>query len=188
LLTPAVTVDTTLLKRELVARILGLRLAVFDFDGVFTDNMVFVFQDGGEAVRCTRSDGIGLRRLERAGVEPIILSTETHPVVSARATKLKIGCIQGIDDKLAALTKLLADRRLEFSATAFVGNDINDRPCLARVGFPVVVADAHEDLASLACYRTRRPGGHGAVREVCDLIAEIRGVPAGYGTRQELAP
>lgn len=166
---------------ELVARVSALKLMVFDFDGVFTDNMVYVFEDGGEAVRCTRGDGIGLRRLERAGIEPMIMSTETHGVVSARARKLKIHCRQGVEDKLALLTELLSERGLSFSDAGYVGNDINDRPCLARVGFPVVVADAHADLAGLACYRTTRRGGDGAVREVCDLIAETRGVASAYG-------
>lgn len=165
---------------ETEQRIGRLRLIVFDFDGVMTDNSVYVFSDGTEAVRCSRSDGIGLKRVQRAGVETMILSTETDPVVSARARKLGLPCLQGVEDKLSALNAIAREKGLTLDEIAFVGNDINDRPCLARVGFPVVVADAHEDLATLAVYRTRRPGGHGAVREICDMIAELRGVPSAY--------
>ena len=80
-----------------------LRLVAFDFDGVFTDNTVSVDQNGIESVRCWRSDGIGLERLHSIGINTIIISTETNPVVSARAKKLKITCIQGVQDKAAQI-------------------------------------------------------------------------------------
>ena len=85
----------------------ALRFAVFDFDGVFTDNAVYVSEDGTEAVRCTRSDGIGLRTLAGLGVTAVVISTETNPVVTARARKLEVRCIQGCDDKLAAMAEML---------------------------------------------------------------------------------
>jgi YrbI family 3-deoxy-D-manno-octulosonate 8-phosphate phosphatase len=162
-------------------RALSLRLMVFDFDGVFTDNMVYVFEDGREAVCCSRSDGIGLRRLESAGVELMIVSTEVNPVVSFRAAKLKIACMQGVEDKLTALTRLTGERGIDLSMVGFVGNDINDRQCLARVGLPVVVADSHPEVLQLAYYRTVAVGGRGAVREICDLVAEARGASSPYG-------
>jgi YrbI family 3-deoxy-D-manno-octulosonate 8-phosphate phosphatase len=155
--------------------VLNLRLAVFDFDGVFTDNCVYVFEDGREAVRCSRFDGLGLRRLERAGVEPFVLSTERNGVVGARCAKLKLQCQQGCDDKGAALAEIVASRDLDYTRVAFIGNDINDLDCLRRVALPIVVQDAHPDVLSVARYRTTRPGGHGAVREICDLIADIKG-------------
>ena len=147
---------------------------MFDFDGVFTDNFVYVLQDGGEAVRCSRADGLGLRRLERVGIEPIILSTETSPVVSARSAKLKVHCRQGCGDKAAVLKEILENRGLEPSQAAFVGNDVNDLGCLELVGLPIVVQDAHPDVLGAAFHHTQRLGGHGAVREVCDLIASVR--------------
>ena len=156
--------------KEIISR---LRLVAFDFDGVFTDNMVYVNQDGTEAVRCNRSDGIGLSRLEHLGIETIIISTETNPVVTARAHKLKMPCIQGCEDKLAVLNQLLLDRKLSFDQVAFVGNDINDLPCLKHVGLPIVVKDAHSDVIPYAAYQTKLRGGEGAVREVCDLIVSI---------------
>lgn len=157
---------------SLEKKILGVRLVVFDFDGVFTDNMVYVFQDGTEAVRCSRGDGLGLAHLREAGIETVIVSTEPNPVVSARADKLRMRCIQGCGDKLSTLVDLAGELDLEMESIAFVGNDVNDLDCLRAVGLPIVVADAHDDLANLAAYRTRTAGGQGAVREVCDLLTK----------------
>ena len=147
-----------------------IRLVAFDFDGVFTDNMVYVFEDGSEAVRCSRGDGMGLQRLKRLGIETVIISTETNPVVSARARKLKMRCVQQCEDKRAELEKIIQEMGISLAEVAFVGNDVNDCACLECVGMPIVVQDAHPDVIPLALYRTKRKGGHGAVREVCDLF------------------
>ena len=147
-----------------------IRLIAFDFDGVFTDNMVYVFEDGREAVRCSRGDGMGLQKLKRLGIEAIIISTEKNPVVSARAQKLKIRCVQDCPDKRAELEKITQELGISLSEVAFVGNDINDEACLTCVGMPIVVQDAHPDVLPLARYRTQKPGGKGAVREICDLF------------------
>jgi YrbI family 3-deoxy-D-manno-octulosonate 8-phosphate phosphatase len=149
------------------------RLVAFDFDGVFTDNMVYVFEDGSEAVRCFRSDGIGLKKLKKLDIETVIISTESNPVVSARAAKLKIRCFQNCEDKRQILESLAQEMGVSMAEIAFVGNDINDLPCLTCVGLPIVVQDAHPDVVTLATYRTRNRGGHGAVREVCDLFEQV---------------
>ena len=149
------------------------RLAAFDFDGVFTDNAVFVFEDGREAVRCSRADGIGLRKLERLGITPIIISSEANPVVSARSEKLRVRCIQNCKDKRQALDQVAAEMQITLAEAAFMGNDINDLPALTAVGLPIIVQDAHPDVAAVALYRTRLPGGYGAVREVCDLFERV---------------
>ena len=151
----------------------AIRLVAFDFDGVFTDNMVYVFEDGREAVRCTRSDGIGLGKLRALGLATVIISTETNPVVTARSRKLTIRCVQSCADKRAALDELAAEMGLSLEQVAFVGNDVNDLPCLTCVGLPIVVRDAHPDVVPYALYRTGAPGGHGAVREVCDLFESV---------------
>lgn len=158
---------------QLAQRIRAIRLVAFDFDGVFTDNMVYVMEDGREAVRCSRSDGIGLQKLKQIGIKTTIISTEVNPVVSARARKLKIDCLQNIADKRIAMDALLEQFRLTPEQAAFVGNDINDLPCLAYVGLPIVVQDAHPDVLAYAAYRTRALGGNGAVREVCDLFERV---------------
>jgi YrbI family 3-deoxy-D-manno-octulosonate 8-phosphate phosphatase len=158
---------------DLKEAIRKIRLVAFDFDGVFTDNFVYVLQDGSEAVRCNRSDGIGLQKLKKMGIETVIISTESNPVVSARAQKLKIRCYQNCEDKRKILEDLAREMGISLAETAFIGNDINDQPCLGYVGLPIVVNDAHPDVVSIARYQTRNPGGYGAVREVCDIFEKI---------------
>ena len=150
-----------------------VRLVAFDFDGVFTDNMVYVLQDGSEAVRCNRSDGIGLQKLTKLGIETVIISTEANRVVSARAQKLKIRCFQNCEDKRQKLKKVAHELGISLEEIAFVGNDINDQACLKHVGLPIVVKDAHPDVVSMAHYQTKNLGGHGAVREICDLFEQV---------------
>lgn len=148
----------------------ALQAVVFDFDGVFTDNTVVVDQNGVESVRCWRSDGLGLARLHELGLKTLIISTEVNPVVSVRAKKLKTDCIQGVEDKAAAIAEWSASTGIPLSSIAFVGNDINDIPVLKEVGLPIAVEDAYEEIFPFIKYRTSKPGGYGAVREVCDLI------------------
>jgi 3-deoxy-D-manno-octulosonate 8-phosphate phosphatase (KDO 8-P phosphatase) len=155
------------------AKAAAVKLVGLDFDGVMTDNSVYVFEDGREAVRCSRLEGYGLRRLIGAGAEPIIISTEANAVVTARARKLNIACIQDVPDKVAALSELLVERGLDWSEAAFLGNDVNDMEVLGRVGLPGIVADAHECMQDQGFFETRRKGGDGAVREFCDAIAEV---------------
>jgi 3-deoxy-D-manno-octulosonate 8-phosphate phosphatase (KDO 8-P phosphatase) len=160
-------------ETSLEQRIRAIRLVAFDFDGVFTDNAVYVFEDGSEAVRCCRCDGLGLRKLERLGIATIIMSTEPNPVVSARAQKLGVRCWQGIQDKRTALESLAQEMGLSLAEIAFVGNDINDLSCLTCVGLPIVVQDAHPDVVGAALWRTERRGGKGAVREICDVFEHM---------------
>ncbi|MBI4665127.1 MAG: HAD hydrolase family protein [Nitrospinae bacterium] len=151
-----------------------MRLLVFDFDGVMTDNAVYVFEDGREAVKCDRSDGMGVSRLRKAGFDMIILSTEENGVVCARGRKLKVECHQGVADKLVKLNSIAADRGISLSKIAYVGNDINDLDCLHAVGIPIVVADAQEEVRLSGFFVTGKVGGHGAVREVCDWFYHAR--------------
>lgn len=145
-------------------------LVVFDFDGVLTDNTVLVSEAGDEAVRCDRSDGWGIGRLREAGIDMLILSTEEHPVVSARARKLKLPCLQGVADKGAALAAELARRGIDAANVVYLGNDANDLGCFALAGLPVAVADAHPEAIAAVRLVLSRPGGRGAVRELCDLV------------------
>jgi YrbI family 3-deoxy-D-manno-octulosonate 8-phosphate phosphatase len=151
---------------------------VFDFDGVLTDNRVLVFDDGREAVWCNRSDGIGLAALRRIGLATLILSTEINAVVMHRARKLEVECIHGSEDKWATLAGVLQARDIDPALVAYVGNDLNDLECLRHVGLPICVADAYAPVKKLARIVTRRRGGDGAVREVCDLIVRARGAGA----------
>ncbi|HXG76426.1 MAG TPA: haloacid dehalogenase [Gaiellaceae bacterium] len=157
--------------REELARI---RLAVFDFDGVFTDNRVWTNERGEESVACWRGDAFGLRRLEAAGVDHLILSMETNLAVSARARKIRAACLQGIEDKLPVLREEAARRGIALEETAYVGNDVNDAACLEAVGFPVVPADAWPEVVPLARWVLARPGGLGCVREFCDAVWQAK--------------
>jgi 3-deoxy-D-manno-octulosonate 8-phosphate phosphatase (KDO 8-P phosphatase) len=154
-------------SREVLA---SVRFAVFDFDGVFTDNHVWVDADGGETVRCCRADGLGLRRLREVGVDALVVSLETAPVVGARARKLGIECVQGVDDKLTLLREEAVSRGIGLDETAYVGNDINDAACLEAVGLPVVPSDAWPEVLELATWVLARAGGEGCVREFCDAV------------------
>jgi YrbI family 3-deoxy-D-manno-octulosonate 8-phosphate phosphatase len=148
----------------------AIDLVVFDFDGVFTDNRVLVSSDGRETVICDRADGHGISRLRRFGIPLVVISAETDPVVAARCQKLELECLQGVDDKLAALCRLVHDRGAALSNTVYVGNDINDLLCLKAVGCAVVPGDAHADVRPHAHVVLTCSGGRGAVRELCDAI------------------
>lgn len=152
---------------ELPPRIAAL---VLDFDGVLTDNTVLVSEDGREAVRCSRADSWGLKQLREAGISIVILSYEANPVVTARARKMGVECLQGQQDKVAALEQWLTQRGHTAAETVYLGNDVNDIGCLSRVACGVVVADAHPAAARTARLVLQAKGGAGAVRELCDLI------------------
>ncbi len=150
-----------------------IKLLILDFDGVLTDNRVLLNQEGTEAVWCNRGDGWGIARLKEAGIEIIVLSTETNKVVSARCQKLGIGCIHGCDDKLSALQEIIKQRSVRLKEVAYVGNDVNDLACMRYIGMPIAVADAVPEIKNLSRIVTSCRGGYGAVREVADLILSI---------------
>lgn len=162
------------LRRKTAPDLAAIRLVVFDFDGVFTDNTVWVTQEGVESVRCWRGDGLGLSRLKAEGVQVMIVSTEVNPVVSARARKLALPVMQGVEDKGDAVRRICADRALDPADVMYVGNDINDISAFQAVGVAVAVADAHPAVDPYVSMRTSTPGGFGAVREVCDWIVDAR--------------
>ena len=158
-------------KLQLLA---SVRLIAFDFDGVFTDNHVYINQDGIESVRCWRGDGLGISSIRSIGLKTAIISTEVNPVVSARASKLGVPCHQAVRHKDKAITEICAELNIPLQDTMFVGNDINDIPAFQSVGFPVAVADAHPDVKPYVIYQTELPGGKGAVREICDLVIKCK--------------
>jgi len=147
-----------------------IRYVGFDFDGVFTDNRVYVSETGQEMVVCTRSDGIGLEELRKVGVDFAIFSTEVNPVVQARARKLKTECHSGLERKVERFLSVLKAKGISPIEAAFVGNDLNDLECLKAVGLAVVPRDAHPDVVGVAGMVLEKNGGQGAVRELCDRI------------------
>jgi len=153
----------------------NISLLVLDFDGVMTDNRVLVNQDGMESVWCNRSDGWGIARIKELGIEVIVISTETNPVVQARCQKLGVACVQGCNDKLEKLKNIAEQKKIQSKHIAYIGNDVNDLECLEWVGLPIGVADSHPAILSSVKYVTNKKGGKGAVREVCDLIIKEKG-------------
>ena len=148
---------------------------VTDFDGVHTDDRAVVDENGHEGVVVSRSDGMGVARLRRAGVRVLILSTETNPVVAARARKLGVPALHGVDDKQQALLDWMTSEGLDPQRVAYVGNDVNDVGALSSVGWPIAVPDAHPQVRALARVVLSRPGGHGAVRDLSDRVLAARG-------------
>ena len=151
-----------------------VRLVVYDFDGVMTDNRVSVDQDGRESVCANRSDGLGVSLIHKLGLEQVILSTEVNPVVKARADKIGLEAIHGIRDKGSALLELADKRKISVADILFVGNDINDADAMGLAGFKVAPADGHPSILALADYVTVAAGGHGVLRELADVLAAAR--------------
>ncbi len=147
-----------------------VRLLVLDFDGVLTDNRVWVDETGRESVAANRSDSYGIGLLREAGIETVVISKERNPVVAARCKKMNVPYQQGIDDKASALEALLEARGVDAAHVVYAGNDLNDLPCFPLVGWAVAVADAMPEVRREADYVLSREGGRGAVRELCDLL------------------
>jgi YrbI family 3-deoxy-D-manno-octulosonate 8-phosphate phosphatase len=164
-------VHPALKKRPLPKQV---ELVVFDFDGVMTDNRVWVDQDGREQVVVNRGDGMGLALLRQEGIRAVVLSTETNPVVAARCRKLDLPFVQAVEDKASRLQALLEEYGVDPTNAVYLGNDVNDTACFPMVGCAVVVADAHLDAARLADLVLKTAGGLGAVRELCDLLIARR--------------
>ncbi len=147
-------------------------LVIFDFDGVITDNRVWVTEEGREMVAAYRSDSWGISMLRKAGIKSVVLSTEVNPVVTARCRKMNVPVYQGIADKGEALSSVLRDLNATPERTIFLGNDTNDLPCFPLVACALVVADAIPEARDQADIILTRNGGHGAVRELCDLLIQ----------------
>jgi len=151
-----------------------LKLLVFDFDGVMTDNAVYIDQNGREMVRCHRGDGLGIAMLKEAGVPMCILSTETNPVVTARGIKLGIPVFQSCGHKKVFLENYFKEHDIDGRRVIYLGNDVNDIEAMRLVGFTAAPADAHLAVRQMVDLVLTRPGGHGAVREFCDFLLNGR--------------
>ncbi|WP_435185272.1 cytidylyltransferase domain-containing protein [Streptomyces sp. bgisy126] len=139
---------------------------VLDFDGTQTDDRVHLDAEGREFVSAHRGDGLGIAALRRAGLPVLILSTEQNAVVAARARKLRIPVLHGIDRKDRALKEWCEAEGIDPQRVLYAGNDVNDLPCFHLVGWPVAVSSAHDSVRAAARAVTVTPGGAGAVREI----------------------
>lgn len=156
---------------------------VFDFDGVFTDNKVWVDQDGRESVRCDRGDGLAFDLLRAYQTRDLIkakcfiLSKEANPVVLARAKKLKLDCIHGVSNKLEYMydyfKRYLPNESNPFAGFIYIGNDLNDFPVMRRAGFAVAPADAHPLIQNISDLVLEQHGGQGFVRCFIEQLLKI---------------
>ncbi len=149
-----------------------IELLICDFDGVITDNRVWTDQDGRETVAASRSDSIRLYELRARGIETLIISSEPNSVVTARAKKMGVEAIHGVglQDKGRVMRDILERRNIKAENVVYVGNDVNDLPCFEAVGWAVAVADAYPEVIHAADFVLSKAGGHGALRELTDLI------------------
>ena len=147
-----------------------LEAIVFDFDGVLTDDRVFVDQDGGEMVCCTRSDGIAFDILRKTKLTLFILTTEKNPVVARRAEKLRVPAVCGVANKLDGIIALARENRFALERTLYVGNDVNDYHAMKACGFSACPSDSHPQIQALANFVLKKAGGQGVVREIVESV------------------
>ena len=153
----------------------NIKLIVYDFDGVMTDNKVYVDQKGNETVKVNRSDGLGVSEIKKLGIHQIIISTEKNPVVSKRANKIGINCLQDIGNKKNALEENCKKNNFDLNQVIYVGNDINDKEAMEIAGITICPADAHESIKNISDYILKTKGGNGVIRELLEIIIEEKG-------------
>ena len=160
------------------SRLRQVRAIVMDFDGVHTDNLASMDENGVESVRVSRGDGLGLSMLREAGSwRMLILSKERNPVVTRRAAKLNLPVRQGVDDKPGALRGWLGDQGLEQSALLYVGNDVNDKAAMLAAGLSACPSDSHPEILAIADWVLPKPGGAGALRAMADALLAAEAAP-----------
>jgi YrbI family 3-deoxy-D-manno-octulosonate 8-phosphate phosphatase len=149
-----------------------IQMIICDFDGVVTDNLVLTDENGKETVSASRSDSMHIKTLREKGVEVMILSSEPNPVVKARANKMGVEAIHGVgmQDKGRVMREVLERKKVKAENVIYIGNDLNDLPCFEIAGWSVAVADAYPEVLRAADYVLMKNGGHGAVRELCELV------------------
>ncbi len=161
--------------KDILDKAKQIKLVVFDVDGVLTDGSLFVGDDGQEYKAFNSRDGLGMKMLQRSGVEIGIITARSSLVVEHRMHNLGIQYVyQGKLEKLPAFEELVKKLELDFEQTAYVGDDVVDLPVLKRAGLAIAVQDAHPIAKQHAHWQTPHNGGRGAARDVCDLIMEAQ--------------
>ena len=146
---------------------------IFDFDGVLTDNLVILNQDGLESVSCSRADGLGFDALRKLGKPSYILSTELNSVVSVRAKKLKVTAVQGVENKVSALKSLVQDKHYNINRICYIGNDLNDYYAMKACGYSICPADSHALIKNISDIVLKTNGGKGVVRELLEEVLSL---------------
>ncbi len=162
---------------EVTARASRVKLAVFDVDGVLTDGTLWYTADGRELKAFHVHDGLGLKRLRAHGVEVAVITSRMSHMVTERMAELGVAHVyQDQADKRACLEQLVGALRCEAAEVAYTGDDLPDLAPMAMAGLAVAVANAHPLVQAQAHWHTRLAGGHGAAREVCDLVLAAKGL------------
>ena len=148
----------------------AIKLIIYDFDGVMTDNTAYLSQDGVESVRVHRGDGLAVGLFRGKGMKQVIVSTETNSVVSARGKKLQIPVYQGIGNKKETVQTISEDLKISLVDMAYIGNDTNDFEAMMQVGLRICPADAEPEIKDIAHIITTTNGGQGVIRELYRMI------------------
>lgn len=169
------------LDKALAERLKDIRLLALDVDGVLTDGRLYFAASGDELKAFNILDGLGLKLVRQAGVEVALITGRDSPLTRRRAEDLKIRhLVQGREDKLVALKELLGTLQIGLGEVAYVGDDLPDLSAIRAVRAGISVSNGHWRVKQDAVYITQQSGGHGAVREVCDLICEAKGALTGF--------
>lgn len=162
--------------KDILAKAALTKLVIFDVDGVLTDGSLYFGDDGQEYKAFNSRDGHGIKMLMKYGVEIAIITGRTSKVVEHRVANLGIKHVyQGAQDKLICFNQLIAKLGIRAEETAYVGDDVVDLPVMTKVGLAIAVQDAHPFVKQHAHWQTPNRGGHGAGRDVCELLIEARG-------------
>lgn len=151
----------------------NIKIIAYDFDGVMTDNRVLVDINGNEQVFVNRGDGYAVSKIGEMGYKQVIISTEKNKIVEARAGKLRIDVIYGVEDKGRALEEYCKEKRISLSEVLFIGNDLNDLPAINIVGYVGTPNDAEEKIRLLSDWKSEKNGGQGVIRDLYDTIVDF---------------
>ena len=161
---------------ELLLAAQGVRVAIFDVDGVLTDGRIYIGEQGEAFKAFSTLDGHGLKLLARGGIAPVVITGRDSPAVRRRVADLGIRhAVYGAGDKLAAAAPVLAALGADWPEVAAMGDDWPDLPLMTRAAFACAPAGAHAEVRAIAHHVTRAEGGHGAARECCDLLLMAAG-------------
>ena len=171
------------MKKSLLPRLKKIKMLATDVDGVLTDSGMYYSERGDELKKFNTRDGMGMVLLRNAGYKLAIVTSEDTKIVERRAAKLKItDLVQGARDKVSAMELLMKRHSLTWEEVAYIGDDVNDLEVMGRVGFAATPADGTEQNKKIAHYITKKKGGGGCVREICDILAVVGENLTGYSS------
>jgi YrbI family 3-deoxy-D-manno-octulosonate 8-phosphate phosphatase len=162
----------------------SLDIFIFDFDGVLTNNKVYINQDGKEWVSCSRSDGLAFDVLHKLKKPVYILSTEQNPIVTARAKKLKVPVLQGVSDKAKGIKDLINSKNIDLKKVFYIGNDLNDYKVMQSCGYTACPSDSHEMIKSISTIILKSKGGDGVVRELLEEVLNLNFIEILYQNKE----